>query len=78
MTFRFAAAVLIMLLLVVVNTYVLINDYDRRLEDYHTNVKDQQQDLREIRTYSAGHYRIARPPNPFSIFNVGLDKRLGN
>ncbi len=48
MTFRFAAAVLIMLLLVVVNTYVLINDYDRRLEDYHTNVKDQQQDLREI------------------------------
>ena len=78
MTFRFAAAVLIMLLLVVVNTYVLINDYDRRLEDYHTNVKNQQQDLREIRTYSAGHYRIARPPNPFSIFNVGLDKRLGN
>ncbi len=78
MTFRFAAAVFIMLLLVVVNTYVLINDYDRRLEDYHTNVKDQQQDLREIRTYSAEHYRIARPPNPLSIFNVGLDKRLGN
>ena len=31
MTFRFAAAVFIMLLLVVANTAVLIEDYERRL-----------------------------------------------
>ncbi len=78
MTFRFAAAVFIMLLLVVANTYVLINDYDRRLEGYHTNVKEQRQKLRESRTYSDANYDIIRPPNPLSIFNVGLDKRLGN
>ena len=35
MTFSFAAAVFIMLLLVVSNTAVLIEDYERRLVDYN-------------------------------------------
>ena len=39
MTFRFAAAILIMLLLVVANTFVLIKDYERRLEAYNTVLK---------------------------------------
>ena len=34
MTFRFAAAVFIMLLLVVATTAVLIRDYERRLASY--------------------------------------------
>ena len=40
MTFRFAAAVFIMLLLVVANTAVLIKDYERRLESYNTALKN--------------------------------------
>ena len=78
MTFRFAAAVLIMLLLVVANTAVLLKDYERRLEAYNTALKAHDQKLRERKTYSAGILNLARPPNPLSIFNVGLDKRLGN
>lgn len=78
MTFRFAAAVFIMLLLVVANTAVLIKDYERRLEAYNTALKAHGQQLRERKTYSAGALDLARPPNPLSIFNVGLDKRLGN
>ena len=78
MTFRFAAAVLIMLLLVVANTAVLIRDYERRLEAYNTALKMEHQGLRERKTYSSGALDVARPPNPLSIFNVGLDKRLGN
>ena len=31
-----------------------------------------------MKTYSGGRLNVARPPNPLSIFNVGLDKRLGN
>ena len=38
MTFRFAAAVLITLLLVVTNTAVLIQDYERRLASHNTAV----------------------------------------
>ena len=85
MTFRFAAAVVIMLLLVVANTVVLIKDYELRLADYNTAVKTHRQELRlENKTYSDGmlsHWGtiiVDRPPNPLSIFNTGLDKRLGN
>ena len=78
MTFRFAAAVLIMLLLVVATTAVLIKDYERRLASYDTAVKKHQQERQEKTTYSAASLTIDRPPNALSIFNVGLDKRLGN
>lgn len=78
MTFRFAAAVLIILLLVVANTAVLIEDYGRRLASYNTSVKTHHQKLAEIKTYSEGQPFVDRAPNPLSIFNMGLDKRIGN
>ena len=78
MTFRFAAAVLIMLLLVVANTFVLIKDYEQRLSDYNTALKTHQQQLHKKISYSSGELKVDRPPNPLSIFNVGFDKRLGN
>ena len=78
MTFRFAAVLLITLLLVVANTFVLIQDYEQRLESYNDSVKRHQQDLDNSKTYSTAYLFIDRAPNPLSIFNVGLDKRLGN
>lgn len=78
MTFRFAVAVLIMLLLVVANTAVLIKDYERRLAAYNTALKTEDRRSQDLKTYSGGRLNVARPPNPLSIFNVGLDKRLGN
>ena len=80
MTFRFAVAVFIMLLLVVANTVVLITDYEQRLASHNTAVKMHQRQLEEKTTYSAGIRKLVvdRPPNPLSIFNVGFDKQLGN
>ena len=80
MTFRFAAAVFIMLLLVVANTVVLIEDYERRLAGHTAAVKMHQRQLQEKKTYSAGmvKLRVDRPPNPLSILNAGFDKRLGD
>ena len=78
MTFRFAAVLLITLLLVVANTAVLIQDYEQRLESYNDAVKMHYEQLREAKTYSTMFLFVDRAPNPLSIFNVGLDKRLGN
>ena len=78
MTFRFAAVALITLLLVVANTVVLVQDYEQRLESYNDAVKKHHQDLHNSKTYSTAYLFIDRAPNPLSIFNVGLDKRLGN
>ena len=77
-TFRFAAVLLITLLLVVANTAVLIQDYEQRVESYNDAVKMHDAQLRKAKTYSAMFLYVDRPPNPLSIFNVGLDKRLGN
>ena len=68
MTFRFAAVVLIMLLLVVANTFVLIKDYERRLEAYNTVFKTEHQRSREMKTYSSGRYSVARPPKSVEYF----------
>ena len=78
MTFRFAAVLLITLLLVVANTVVLVQDYEQRLESYNDAVKMHRQDLRNSKTYSTAYLFVDRAPNPLSIFNIGLDKRLGN
>ena len=80
MTFRFAAAVFITLLLVVANTVVLIKDHEQRLASHSAAVKNHQRQLQEKKTYSAGTEKLFadRPPNPLSIFNVGFDKQLGN
>ena len=80
MTFRFAAAVFITLLLVVANTVVLLKDYEQRLTAYNTATQESYQSLRTAKTYSDYHERLVvhRPPNPLSIVNLGLDKRVGN
>ena len=80
MTFRFAVAVFIMLLLVVANTVVLIKDYEQRLASHNAAVRMHQRQLQEKKTYSAGTEKlfVDRTPNPLSIFNVGFDKQLGN
>ena len=52
MTFRFAAAVFITLLLVVAATAVLIQDYERRLESYNTSIETHRQGLHKWKTYS--------------------------
>ena len=80
MTFRFAAAVFITLLLVVANTLVLLKDYEQRLTAYNTATQESHQELRAEKAYSyyLGKLVVHRPPNPLSIFNLGLDKQVGN
>ena len=80
MTFRFSVAMVVTLSLVVANTVVLIADYERRLTSYNTAAQQHHHKVSEAEVYSAveGKIRVDRPPNPLSIFNAGLDRRLGN
>ena len=78
MTFRFLVAMVVTLLLVVANTVVLIADYERRLASYSTAAQQHSQEVSSASTYSSIKILVDRPPNPLSIFNAGLDRRLGN
>ena len=77
-TFRFAIAVIVCLLLVVITTLIRIDDYEQRLAGYNTTRDANRDELLSTRTYSFLTPKVDRPPNPLSIFNAGMDNRLGN
>ena len=78
MTLRFFVVVVTCLILVITSTIVLLQDYKHRLAVYDTAVKTHHEDIADAMTYSKLRLYVDRPPNPLSIFNQGLDKRLGN
>ena len=78
MSARFFAAVIITLLLVVFNTLVLIDEYERRLADYNIQKTVHRQKVEAAETYSTLELFIERPPNPLSLFSTGLEKQLGS
>ena len=77
-TFRFAITVIVCLLLVVITTLIRIDDYEQRLASYNTARNVHREALLATRTYSDLRPKIDRSPNPLSIFNAGMDDRLGN
>ena len=77
-TFRFAITVITCLLLVATTMFIRINDYEQRLASYNAARDAHRDELLATRTYSFLMPKIDRPPNPLSIFNAGMDSRIGN
>ena len=77
-TFRFAITVITCLLLVATTTFIRIEDYEQRLARYNTARDAHRDELLSTPTYSFLRPKIERPPNSLSIFNAGMDNRLGN
>ena len=78
LAYRFFVAMIVLLALVIANTVVLIYDYERRLALYDKAIQSNHDEVVSTQTYSSLHLHADRPPNPLSLFNQGLDKRLGN
>ena len=78
LAYRFFVAMIVLLALVIANTVVLIYDYERRLALYGKAIQSNHDEVVSTQTYSSLHLNADRPPNPLSLFNQGLDKRLGN
>jgi ABC-type transport system involved in multi-copper enzyme maturation permease subunit len=77
-TARFIVGFAICLMLISASTYVAIQDYERRLNDYDVAVREHRDEVLGTKVFSEVRPRIDRPPNRLSIFNQGMDKRLGN
>ena len=78
MTFRFFAAVIACVALVLATTIALTDNYERRLASYNAALQAHHQKNFSAQTYSGFSPRLERPPNPLSLFNQGLDKRAAN
>lgn len=81
-TFRFLLSFLICIGLVGVSTYVLMHDYEDRLQSYQLAVDAHTDEIRGIQVYSELSYRhrpkVDRKPRLMSVLNEGVEGRLGN
>jgi ABC-type transport system involved in multi-copper enzyme maturation permease subunit len=77
-TARFILGFVICLILISASTYVAIQGYERRLNDYNVAVREHRDEVLKAKVYSQIELRVDREPNRLSIFNQGMDKRLGD
>ena len=82
LTLRFLLGLIICTGLVSLNTWVLVRSYTHRLGDYRRAVDANTNEVRSIQAYSELSYkhspRAEKKPYLLSIFNEGLEGRLGN
>ncbi|MFB0554319.1 MAG: ABC transporter permease [Phycisphaerae bacterium] len=77
-TFKFTVGTILCVVLMAVFTFILLKDYQQRLEYYNQAVADDAAELRKARVYKNIRPIIYRRPEVLSIFSEGLEKRLGN
>lgn len=77
-TARFILGFAICLMLISASTYVAIQDYSRRLNDYDTAVREHRDEVQKTNVYHELCPRVDRKPKQMSIFSQGMDKRLVN
>jgi len=78
LTTRFAACVVLSLMLIIISALVGSQEYRQRLAEYDGLVAGEQKTLEDVRVYSHLKPALARRPNPLIIFNLGYTDRVGN
>ncbi len=78
LTFRFAAAFVTTIALVLVSFWVLGDDYLRRRDAYNLAAEETARQDHEIYVPSQISPTLHRPPSKLSIFTQGEDRRFGN
>lgn len=81
-TFRFLLGLLVCIGLVVTNTYVLVQNYEEKLQGYHLAVQQNTDGVRKIQVYSelstVGRTKADKEPRLTSILNEGVTGRVGD
>lgn len=78
LTFRFAAALMTTMVLVVISLWVLGDDYARRRNAYNLAAETTARQNYEVYVPSQISPILHRPPSQLSIFAQGEDRRFGN
>ncbi len=78
LTFRFSFGTIILILLVLAITLVNVKNYNELRNEYQSALQKTEQNLKETRVYCQLRYTALKPPEIFSVLNLGVTKRLGN
>jgi len=78
LTLRFFVVTLLFLSLAVLLAYVLLDDYQRQLENYDRLVSMSQDELGKLMAYKNLKPIIYKPPEVLAIFSRGVEGNMGN
>ena len=78
LSLRLLIGLVICLALFVTSTYVLMEDYERRLSVHNAAAIEHRNALEEVKVYSHVRIDVAKPPEPLSVICLGMERQLGS
>lgn len=78
LSFKFAACVLVAVVVSLASTSILTRDYQDRLKDHDRGVASAREALTKVPVYSALKVKLYRKPSSLSIFVAGIERKAGN
>ncbi len=78
LSLRLLIGLVVCLALFVASTYVLMEDYEKRLSVHNAAEIERQNALEAVKVYSDLRVDIAKPPEPLSVICLGMERQLGS
>ena len=78
LSLRLFIGFVISLALLVASTYVLMEDYEKRLSVHNMVEIEHRNALEAVKVYSHLRVDVAKPPEPLSVICLGMERRLGS
>ena len=75
---RLLIGLVVCLALFVASTYVLMEDYKKRLSTHNAAEIEHRNALEEVKVYSYLRLDVAKPPEPLSVICLGMERQLGS
>ena len=78
LSLRLFIGLIVCLALFVASTYVLMEDYEKRLSTHNAAEIEHRNALEEVKVYSDLRVDITKPPEPLSVICLGMERQLGS
>ena len=78
LSLRLLIGLVVCLALFVASTYVLMEDYEKRLSVHNAAEIEHRNTLEAVKVYSDLRVDIAKPPEPLSVICLGMERQLGS
>lgn len=78
LSLRLLIGLIVCLALFVASTFVLIEDYDKRLSVHNSAEIAHRNALEEVKVYSYLKVDVTKPPEPLSVLCLGMERQLGS
>ena len=75
---RLLIGLVVCIALFVASTYVLMEDYEKRLNAHNAAEIEHRNALKEVKVYSYLRVDVTKPPEPLSVICLGIERQLGS